>query len=311
MRNLSGELVSSEERAETLAAYLEQVQWAVRPTTAALSEEPLGPLLPINMSQITEGEVAEAAKRLKNRKACGIDRMPGEFWKAICQPGTLACQWAVELCRRCWDEGKVPEAWHEARVASIFKKGDVADCGNYRPISLLQIGYKLFAVVLLLRLKLGRAEDRIWFTQFGFCSKRGTLDAVFLARRAIEDANAIKDKTLMMLALDWAKAFDCISPQALIKALARFGLPEKILAVISGIYTNRKFYVSDAGVTSQAHTQEYGICQGCPLSPFLLRMLMTVLIGDAKRNLQQTGVQLNAGTSVHELLCRRHFAHRC
>jgi hypothetical protein len=97
-------------------------------------------------------------------------------------------------------------------VTAIFKKGDTASCENYRPISLLAIGYKLFAIILLQRLKLAGAEMRIWQTQFGFRSNRGTTDALFLTRRLLDATWAKKDGKLMLLALDWAKAFDSVSP---------------------------------------------------------------------------------------------------
>ena len=141
----------------------------------------------------------------------------------------------------------MPNVWHKARVAAIFKKGDVSDCGNYRPISLLPIGYKLFAMILLQRLMDAGAEARIWETKFGFCSNRGTLDAIFLARRMIEEANSLKERKLIMLALDWAKAFDSISPDALCKSLERFGVPPQFLKITQAIYANRCFYVTDGG----------------------------------------------------------------
>ena len=118
----------------------------------------------------------------------------------------------------------------------IFKKGDVSEPGNYRPISLLPIGYKLFASILLSRLKDAGAENRVWETQYGFCSGRNTFDAVFLGRRLLEqDAAATKPK-LILLALDWAKAFDCISPDSLMLCLARFGVPKFRESCTSDVY---------------------------------------------------------------------------
>eukprot|EP00959_Pyramimonas_sp_CCMP1952_P210845 4412148-Pyramimonas_sp.AAC.1 len=84
------------------------------------------------------------------------------------------------------DEQPVPAAWHEVLVAAVFKKGDVADCANYRLISPLPIGHRLCAVILLARLKGAGAERRIWGAQCGFRSGRGTADALFVARRMIE-----------------------------------------------------------------------------------------------------------------------------
>ena len=82
------------------------------------------------------------------------------------------------------------------------------------------------------------------------------------------------------MALDWKKAFDSIAPPALTAALRRFGLPEHVLDVIASIYTDRRFRVRDCGQTSDEHIQHSGISQGCPLSPFLFVMLMSVLIKD-------------------------------
>ena len=286
LRNLQSELVSSEERAETLAEYYEKIQWAVRTIQPPQHSDHLGAKLFVESGPIAEWEVASAGKLLNKKRACGTDGIPPEFWIAITAPGSKACQWAVALCQQCWAEGDVPDDWHEALVVAIFKKGDTSQCENYRPISLLQIGYKLFAVILLQRLKSGGAEDRIWRTQFGFKSRCGTRDALFLARRLIERAWDLKDGMLVFLALDWAKAFDSISPDALLEALRRFGVPACMLKVISSIYSSRRFQVRDAGCTSKPHPRRFGICQGCPLSPFLFVMVMTVLMHDAKRELR-------------------------
>ena len=136
----------------------------------------------------------------------------------------------------------MPDDWHTARVVSIFKKGDPAECANYRPISLLWIGYKMFAIILLECLKKTGAEARIWPTQFGFCSGRGSANALFLARRMLENVWAAKDGQMIMLALHWAKAFDSISPEALLAALRRFGLPGQILEMIGAIYSDRAIF---------------------------------------------------------------------
>ena len=254
-------MVSSEERAETLAEYFETVQWAVRPTTPNQYTDRLGPDLQLNSGPISESEVVAAGKLLNKKRASGSDGIPPEFWKAITVAGSGACQWAINLCQKCWNEGAVPKAWHEALVVKVFKKGDTSQCENYRPISLLQIGYKLFALILLTRLKAAGAEDRIWRTQFGFRSQYGTRDALFLARRMIERAWDEKHGKLVFLALDWAKAFDTISPDALTAALERFGVTPPLLKVIRSIYSDRCFQVRDAGCTSTAHPQTFGSCQ--------------------------------------------------
>ena len=100
--------------------------------------------------------------------------------------------------------------------------------------------------------------------QFGFKSKSGTCEALFLLRRVLDDVWASNEDSVVIVALDWAKAFDCISPEGLLDALRRFGLPSCYLSIIKNIYCDRQFYVNDMGETSKHHTQHHGISQGCP-----------------------------------------------
>ena len=73
--------------------------------------------------------------------------------------------------------------------------------------------------------------------------------------------------------------------------------------MIQAIYTDRCFSVKDAGCVSDARPQAFGISQGCPLSPFLFVMVMTVLIHDAKAKLQaQPAYNSSQRLLVQELL---------
>ena len=88
-----------------------------------------------------------------------------------------------------------------------------------------------------------------------------------------------------MIALDWKNVFDSINPGVLSKALARFGVPEPMLAAVRGIYASRTFTVADSESPSAARRHAAGISQGCPLSPFLFVMVMSVLMADAVEDL--------------------------
>jgi len=283
LKDLDGHVVDNTQRAETMAEYYEKVQWRVRPDDVRRDDGPIGEELFMDLGAITHGEVTEAAKALKKNRACGADQVPAEFWQAILATDSEAGRWATEFCNTCWTQTAVPMQWHLARVAAIFKKGAHDDPANYRPISLLCVVYKLFTSILLRRLKAAGAENRIWSTQFGFKSLTGTRDALFLARRMIEAAWDAADGKLMLLALDWAKAFDSVSPAALSNALRRFGLPVHFVSMVEKIYEDRKFFVSECGTSSSPRDQAFGISQGCPLSPFLFVIMMSVLMHDANR----------------------------
>ena len=128
----------------------------------------------------------------------------------------------------------------------LYKKGDISLPENYRPISLLPIGYKVVAWMLQKRLQDGGVEGRIKPTQYGFRPRRGTVQAISIARRIFDAAYASKGPGVIAILLDWAKAFDRIKPQAMLAALERFGLPVQMLDMIGSIYRTRKFVLKDA-----------------------------------------------------------------
>ena len=187
-------------------------------------------------------------------------------------------------------------------MACLFKKGDDSLCSNFPPISLLSVGYKVFAALLLGRLMNSGVEQRLSSTQRGFRAGRGTRDALFVARRLIDSAATSKDFGLMYTALDWAKDFDSIQPAAMLQGLRRFGLPEKIIKVVAAIYKERRFFVQGAGATSGIKAQMSGISQGCPLSPYLFVIVMSVLMHDARNLMQEGSAQLADGVICHELV---------
>ena len=84
-----------------------------------------------------------------------------------------------------------------------------------------------------------------------------------------------------MLALDWSKAFDSINIECLLIALKRFGMPQKIVDLVAGLYSNRRSHVREGTQLSRERMQLSGISQGCPLSPFIFVMVMSVILSDA------------------------------
>ena len=194
LKNTQGQVVESAQRAETVAEYFEKVQWADRHCSSAPLRPALGSTQPICTGPITEEEVKNVVRKLKTGKA--TTDVAAEYLKAL-----AACEspsgwrWIVELMQLCWETKTTPRAWHLAQVVTIFKKGSPQECANYRPISLLSILYKVYASILLNRLKVAGAEQRLWSRQFGFRFKRSSEDALFVVRRRIEQARASRTVT--------------------------------------------------------------------------------------------------------------------
>ena len=162
----------------------------------------------------------------------------------------------------------MPESWHIAKIRAVFKKGDAADRANYRQISLLNTGYKLFVLILLNRLRSSNIDSKLWHSQFGFKAGANVSDAVFVARRHIDKAFARRDSSLVLLALDWAKAFDSIMPEPMFTALHRFGRPLPFINMIRNIYSSRSFFVCDSGVNSNCKPKTLVSPRGALFLPF-------------------------------------------
>ena len=188
----------------------------------------------------------------------------------------------MHLFGSIWARKEIPHTWHVARIAAIFKKGNSRDCANYRPIALLNASYKLFASILFNRLKAANVDQSLSPTQFGFRKGSSVNHALFMARRFIDCALVKKDGKLVALALDWSKAFDSIMLESMYFALSRLGVPHDFVSMIKAIYTSRAFFVQCSSHDSSRRVQYAGICQGCPLSPFLFIMVMDVLMKDAR-----------------------------
>ena len=96
-------------------------------------------------ADITEGEVCEAIRMLKNGKAVGLDLIIGEFFK---NSATHVVPFLVQYFNKLFSSGLYPDNWSEAIIQLLFKKGDPEIPDNYRGISLLSICSKLYSYIL-------------------------------------------------------------------------------------------------------------------------------------------------------------------
>ena len=69
-----------------------------------------------------------------------------EFYKwlrADTKHSRIIAQLVCDIINQCMDEEKLPTDLEFADVVTLYKKGNVEDPSNYRPISLLQSLYKI------------------------------------------------------------------------------------------------------------------------------------------------------------------------
>jgi len=78
----------------------------------------------------------------------------------------------------CWIYGDIPEKLRTAIVIPVRKKRDRNNLDNYRGISLLNTGYKIYSKVIAKRLT-AIAEVLLLEEQNGFRKGRSCMDCIF------------------------------------------------------------------------------------------------------------------------------------
>ena len=104
----------------------------------------------IDHNSFTIEEMQTAIDKLKKGKVPGPDKLVNELFMLLDDHNSRLL---LEFYNKIWVSGEVPASWKEAIVVSIYKgKGLDTDPSNYRPISLLNSIYKVFAAMLQARL---------------------------------------------------------------------------------------------------------------------------------------------------------------
>jgi len=208
-------------------------------------------------------EVYEAIKRLKAGKSPGICGIYPEF---VQYAGADAMRSLTELFAHIWESEKVPTEWHQGIIVPIYKgKGSRSDCKNYRGITLLSVPSKVFAHVLLARIKPTLLACRRQ-EQSGFTPNRSTADRIVTLCNVAQTRREFGKPTYSAY-VDLRAAFDSLSRPALWLLLARCGIPQKIITLIQSLYEDSTSCVRVGSQLSPGFTIASGVRQGCIIAP--------------------------------------------
>ena len=217
-------------------------------------------------SEITKEDLQFALKSMKLGKSPGVDGLTvafyRQFWPVI---GDLVFNSIMHAQK----EGHFTIEQRRGIIKLLPKpRRDPRYIKNIRPITLLNVDYKLFTKVLGDRVK-NVLPSLIHTDQNGFVQNRylgnNVLDVYSLVALA-EDSH---DDNFTLLSLDIEKAFDSVNWDFIRATLWAFGFPEEFIDWV--FLTQQDAYVNilNNGHISERIKLNRGLAQGCCLSPFL------------------------------------------
>ena len=112
-------------------------------------------------------------------------------------------------------------------ISLLYKSGRREDLSNWRPITLLNIDYKIVANVIANRVK-NVIGDIINPDQKGYINGRFSGENIRLVEDVLEYTDMF-NKNGVLVFLDFAKAFDTVNRVFLMKSLLRFGFGNDLI----------------------------------------------------------------------------------
>ena len=165
----------------------------------------------------------------------GCDLIPEKLFK---EGADFLCKPIQSLINKGIDTCIFPNALKLADVVPIFKKNDMLNKVNYRPISIVSCISKIFEKLLILQLRMYFDDT---FSQY-LSGDRTTYECqdvllhfINICKRALDDGNVC-----MALLTDLSKAFDCFPYRLLICKLRAYGLSVNACELLKTYFSERK-----------------------------------------------------------------------
>ena len=230
----------------------------------------------------TSKEFEEALKTLSKKTSPGPDKITNEMLQHL---GPKSKKKLLKVFNNSWKTGHVPQAWREADMVPIHKKGkDRGNAKSYRPISLTSCVGKLIERLVNNRLSWHLESNNIIAPeQAGFRQHRSTEDQVTYIAQKIEDGFQSQKSTLAVW-IDMEKAFDKVWKDGLRIKLQRSGVSGFMLQWITQYLKNRKARVHINGVYSRKKILKEGVPQGGVLSPTLFLIYINDIVKDLPKH---------------------------
>ena len=248
-------------------------------------------LSPVQASQceghLTADECLLALQGMARRKAPGLDGLPMEFFLKF---WSVLGSDLVSVLNSCLDSGSLSLSQRRGVISLTFKKGDRLDPRNWRPITLLNVDYKLAARIIAGRLL---KVIHLVVDKDQTCGVPGRFigENVALLRDVVQYASS-SGTPVAILSLDQEKAFDRVDWGFMRSTLSAMGFGPSFISWVDLFYFRVQSAVNVNGYLSSFFNLSRGVRQGCPLSPLLYVLVSEVLAVNIRCNPHISGLCL-------------------
>ena len=255
------------------------------------------------VDKITGKEVRAQLKRMKKKKAAYDKGIVSE----LLNEGSEAL---VEAIASIFTEilkpkSEVPESWRLSSIRVMFKKGDPKMPGNYRPICIILILYKLFSKIICERVKHTLSKAQSW-DQAGFRKGFSCDDHLFTVTMLADKCKEF-NLPLWVAAIDFAKAFDSITHASIFAALKAHKVPGVYIDVLARLYEEQKASVY-CDCESRKFEIQRGTKQGDPISPLLFNAVLEEVMRKVKAKWAERKYGVDLQPTYHTPLTNLRFA---